>query len=107
MEQERTVALKRYIYLMLGIGLLVIVVVFFLSFYFDPIVNYYGVRMRESQLVALLQEHPPTDPDFGLFCYAQPLTNLHEHSICFNSAVDLDTFITRKSEIESQLYGRS
>lgn len=97
--------MKRYIYLVLGIGLLVIVV-FFISFYFDPIVNYYGVRMRESQLVALLQEHRHNDPDFGLFCYAQPLTNLQEHSICFNSAIELDTFIARKSEVERQLYGK-
>ena len=82
-----------------------IVVIYFVSVYADPIVNYYGVRMRESQLRQVLVMHTPTTPNFGLYCQAFPITNLLEQSICFDSELELDQFIARHDQVTRQLTG--
>ena len=95
---------RRTILLVSGL-LFIITLVYFVSIYFDPIVNYYGVRVRESQLKSLLLARTPNDPDFGLYCIAQPLTNLSEQSICFDSEVEFQQFNQRRIEVEQQLRG--
>jgi len=94
---------SRAIFLAIGIILLTGVVIYVASLYFDPIVNYYGVRMRTSQFDAFLYAHTPEDPDFALYCIAQPLTNLHEQSICFDSEIEFQQFNERRIEIERLL----
>ena len=85
---------KRHVaFLMTGIIAVAVVVVYFVSLYADPIVNYYGVRMRKSQLHDVLVAQASTNPTFGLYCQAFPLTNLVEQSICFDSQTELDQFI--------------
>lgn len=96
---------KRAWFLVGGLLALGLVMVYFVSLYFDPVVNYYGVRMRESQFHSYILTNAPADPDFGLYCYAQPLTNIHEQSICFDTKTELDSFLGRKYEVERQLRG--
>ena len=96
---------RRVMFLMTGIIAVAFVVVYFVSLYADPIVNYYGVRMRKSQLHDVLVAQASTSPTFGLYCQAFPLTNLVEQSICFDSQTELDQFIVRQSQVERQLTG--
>lgn len=85
--------------------LMLVLLLYFVSRFTDPIVNYYGVRMPDSQFHSFVLAHPPADPAAGLYCYAEPLTDIHEQSICFDSKAELDLFLQRKHEIESQLRG--
>lgn len=87
-----------------GCALLILLAgVYFVSIFYDPIINYYGVRMRESQLVELLMTQTPTNPNFGMYCYARPLHDLHEQSICFDTQAELDQYLDRRHEVERQL----
>jgi hypothetical protein len=101
----KNISRRGVIYLTSGILIIVAVIIYFVSLYFDPIINYYGVRMRESQFTSFLLTHTLSNPDFGLFCIAQPLTNLHEQSICFDSEVEVQRFDQRRIEVERQLSG--
>jgi hypothetical protein len=82
-----------------------LVVIYFVSIYDDPIVNYYGIRMRKSELRQVLVAHMATSPTFGLYCMAFPITNLLEQSICFDSQAELDQFVTRRSAVEREMGG--
>lgn len=84
-------------------SLIAIVVIYFISLYTDPIVNYYGIRIRESQLRQLLIQQMPRTPNFGLYCLAFPITNLLEQSICFDSQAEIDQFMARRNQVEHQL----
>ncbi len=93
----------RYMFLgTLTIIILVFAAHFVLAFH-DPVINYYGVRLRESQLVNLFMTQTPAVENFGMYCYARPLHDLHEQSICFNTQAEIDDFLERKYEIERQL----
>ncbi len=59
--------------------------------------------MRKSQLHSFVEAYHPSDPNFALYCLAQPLTNLNEQSICFDSDTELQHFIQRKYEVERAL----
>jgi hypothetical protein len=96
---------RRVTFLMTGIFAVTLVVLYFVSLYADPIINYYGIRMRKSQLRQVVEAHTPTTPNFGLYCLAFPITNLAEQSICFDSQVELDQFITRRNQVEQELTG--
>ncbi|MBW4436140.1 MAG: hypothetical protein KME04_03335 [Pleurocapsa minor GSE-CHR-MK-17-07R] len=83
----------------------VVVVAFAASLVTDPIVNYYGVRMRQSQYVALLSDRWTVDQNFGAYCYAYPITNLAEQSVCFDTEAELNHYSDRQSAVERALRG--
>ena len=96
---------RRVVFLMTSLVAVTLIVIYFVSVYADPIVNYYGVRMRKSQLQSVLVAQYASNPNYGLYCQAFPLTNLVEQFVCFDSRVELDQFVTRQSQVERQLSG--
>lgn len=94
---------KRTLFLTGGL-LMTAALLYMTSLFFDPIVNYYGIRLRNSQLYSLLA-NTPGDPNFGLYCLARPLTNLAEQSICFDTSAELEQFMQRRDEVERQITG--
>lgn len=76
--------------------------IIFVSFYSDPMINYYGVRLRQSELNAILQTQTPGNPNFGLHCIAHPFPNLYEGATCFDSREELEDFIKRRNEVNQQ-----
>ncbi len=96
---------RRVAFLMTSVVAVTLIVIYFVSIYADPIVNYYGVRMRKSQLREMLVANTPTNPNFGLYCLAFPITNLLEQSICFDSQAELDQFVTRRNQVAQQMSG--
>lgn len=83
----------------------VVVVGYAASLVTNPIVNYYGVRMRQSQYFALLSDRWAVDQNFGAYCYAYPMTNLAEQSVCFDTEAELNHYSDRQSAIEQALRG--
>jgi hypothetical protein len=104
-EGENMLKKRRVTFLMTTILAVTLIVLYFVSLYADPVVNYYGIRMRKSQLRQVVEAHTPTTPNFGLYCQAFPITNLLEQSICFDSQAELDQFIARRNQVEHQLTG--
>ena len=94
---------RRVAFLMTSMIVATLIVIYFVSLYADPIVNYYGIRMRKSQLSQVLLTHTPNIPNFGLYCMAFPITNLSDQSTCFDSKAELDQFVTRRTQVEVQL----
>jgi hypothetical protein len=96
---------RRVAFLMTSIVAVSLIVIYFVSLYADPVVNYYGIRMRKSQLRQVVEAHTPTTPNFGFYCLAFPITNLVEQSICFDSQAELDQFMAHRIQVEQQLTG--
>jgi hypothetical protein len=93
---------KRRIVL-IALGGLLLLVMAYLAIYADPTVNYYSVRMRNSQFHPFLAAHHPDDPDFAIYCLSLPPINLSEQSVCFDSDAELQRFMQRRHEIEQAL----
>lgn len=83
----------------------VVVVGYAASLFTDPIVNYYGVRMRQSRYFELLSDRWAVDQNFRAYCYAYPMTNLAEQSVCFDTEAELNHYSDRQSAIERALGG--
>lgn len=95
----------RKTFLVIAVLILCATGIYVASLFFDPVINYYGNRMRESQFNTYLQ-HTRANKDnsnFGLYCKAEPLTNLAEQSICFDTNEELQRFLAHEFEYRDYL----
>jgi hypothetical protein len=67
----------------------------------DPIINYYGVELRRSQLDAFIQAK--ADPDAALYCQQMAAFSIGATFTCFDTQAELDYFATRRSHIQAEL----
>lgn len=56
-----------------------------------------------KQVALYMLANSSSDPDFALYCCGQPHTSIHEQSICFDTKVELDSFVDRKDAVKQQL----
>lgn len=85
------------------IGTSVLLLIFALIFvvsWLDPLVLYYGVKMRNSELLTLTQ----TDPTLsGIYCAQLASFSLDASFICFDSKNEIDQYIMRRDEVQARL----
>jgi hypothetical protein len=89
------------------IGLMVIVAgIVFLVSWLDPMVNYYGVHMRQSELRSLVENNSSNQRDFALYCIQVAPFSVTELKMCFDTSEELERITTRRTEIQQQIaYG--
>lgn len=91
--------MKWIIVLALALSLLFAGAVFYIS-WTDPLVLYYGVKMRNSELLTLTQ----TDPTLsGIYCAQLASFSLDASFICFDSKNEIDQYIMRRDEVQARL----
>ena len=87
-------------YLLSLIAILTMTFVFLVSF-LDPIINYYGVEMRQSDLYHLLQTRPSEQTEPGLYCMQFVPFSIGASLMCFDTKAELDAFVHRRSQIQT------
>lgn len=93
---------QRRLPLLAVITLLSVIILYFISILNDPIMLYYGNRIRKSQYIALIQANRPAVENFGAYCISQPLY-YPEQSICFDTEAELEQYSQRGFEISQQM----
>jgi hypothetical protein len=88
--------------LLIGMAVIAAGIVFIAS-WLDPMVNYYGVHMRQSELLSLVKNNPPNQPDFALYCISVAPFSFTEVQMCFDSSEELERVNTRRTEIQQQI----